>query len=112
MLPTLNPGALVLICPWRAAHEAPRRGEIVAARPSRLKGRAVIKRVAGMPGETIRLGARMQTLRAGEYFLLGESLDESTDSRSFGPVTRQELIGSIRRALWPWRRLILAAPSE
>ena len=76
-------------------------------------GRALIKRVIGLPGDTIRVADRVVyrngepllepyvhsengtqplgagdswTLAPGEYLLLGDHRDGSTDSRAFGPV--------------------------
>ncbi len=34
-------------------------------------------------------------LEADEYFLLGDNLDYSFDSRTFGPVSRECIIGRI-----------------
>ena len=47
-------------------------------------------------------------LREGEYFLLGDAGDESTDSRSFGPVPRKAIKGRAWLVYWPvsrWRRV-------
>ena len=82
---------------------APARGEIIAARPASLGGRACIKRVAGSPHERVRVGAREWALGEGQFFLLGDRTEDSLDSRSFGPVTYEELIGPVRLRLWPWK---------
>ena len=94
MRPTLQPGHLV----WVGASRHPQAGDIVAARPVACGGRAVIKRVAEMPHD-------------GEYVLLGDAPEESTDSRSFGPVAFEELLGVVTHRVWPigrpstWRRI-------
>ena len=85
MRPTLEPGSLV----WVARGRRPALGEIVAARPAACGGHAIIKRVAEVP-------------RDGEYVLLGDAPDESTDSRTFGPVSSNELLGVVTRRMWPW----------
>ena len=82
----------------------PRRGEIVAARPASAGGRAVVKRIAGLPLERVASGGREWALGPAEFFLLGDEAERSLDSRSFGPVTRDELIGPVWARLWPWTR--------
>ena len=44
-------------------------------------------------------------LGAGEFAVLGDRRDRSTDSRSFGPVRRNDLIAIVRFAYWPPRRM-------
>ena len=85
MRPTLEPGRLV----WVAHRRRPVPGDIVAARPAACGGRAVIKRVAEVP-------------RDGEYVLLGDAPDESTDSRSFGSVRADEIIGHVTHHFPAW----------
>jgi signal peptidase I len=41
-----------------------------------------------------------------EYLVLGDHRDASSDGRSFGPVRGGDLIGSVRFAYWPPRRLL------
>ena len=94
MLPALRPGDVVFVQESAFRRRAPRRGEIVVARPSSLGGRALVKRVVGTP-------------RPDEYFLLGDHAAESLDSRTLGPMTRRELIGRVWLRVWPPRVLAL-----
>ena len=103
MAPVLNPGELVVVQEGAYASTPPRRGEIVAARPAALGGRACVKRVAGIPHERVRVGEQEWRLREGQFFLLGDRTEHSLDSRAFGPVRREELMGPVRLRLWPWR---------
>ena len=106
MSPTLQPGDLVFVN-TRAYHaRPPRRGELVAARPSRFGGRALVKRIVGLPGEQLDVEGKCWHLGEGEFFLLGDQPKDSQDSRVFSPVTRLELIGQVRVRLWPWRRFV------
>ena len=106
MAPLLHPGQLVFID--QAAYETrpPRRGELVAARPAALGGsQAFVKRVVGLPNEQVEMDGRAWQLGAGEYFLVGDHHAHSIDSRTFGPVKHDELIGPVTARLWPWKRL-------
>jgi len=87
----------------------------------------LVKRVVGLPGERVRLaaggleidgqavpepylavpGAGQLELRLGpgEYLVLGDHRAASTDGRNFGPVGADALVGRVRFAYWPPRRL-------
>lgn len=104
MSPALNPGQLVLVREGEYGFRDPRRGEIVAARPASVGGRAFVKRVTGLPLERVAAGGREWTLGPDQFFLMGDDAQRSIDSRIFGPVARRELIGPVWARLWPWTR--------
>jgi signal peptidase I len=91
-------------------------------------GREVVKRVVGLPGERLRLhpgglevdgrpvpepylagppaaGTLEVELGPAEYLVLGDHRAASTDGRDFGPVGADALLGRVRFAYWPPRRL-------
>jgi len=103
MAPVLNPGELVLVREGAYDSRPPTLGEIVAARPASLGGQALIKRITGLPHERVAVDGREWQLADDEFFLLGDQREHSMDSRTFGPVTRQELIGPVRARVWPWK---------
>jgi nickel-type superoxide dismutase maturation protease len=76
MAPALRDGDWVIVVPLV---RPPRVGEIVLARDPRTPERLLLKRVAGVEG--------------GACVLLGDRPDESTDSRTFGPVARSLILG-------------------
>ncbi len=101
----------------------PERGEIVVFRPPQRDDQYYIKRVIGLPGETVEVrngvitvyneeypngfalkesyireiteGRDRRTLAADEYYLLGDNRDASLDSRYFGAVNIDEFIGRV-----------------
>ena len=100
MEPTLQPSALVFVS--ERIYEAclPERGDIVAAHVAALGGRTLVKRLVGLPHEQVEYAGRRWQLGAEQFFLLSDRSECGIDSRTFGPITRQELLGPVRR--WPW----------
>lgn len=108
MLPALEPGDRVVVV--RAGR--PRTGDIVACTDPRNPNRTVVKRVAALPGG--RLVLRDGTgLPAGHgYIVLGDNSDASTDSRHFGPIGANLIIGRlIFRYLPQGRAGVISRPS-
>jgi len=92
MLPALRRGDLLAVRALRPGE--PRLGQLVVARQS---GREVVKRVVRVPGE-------------GEppsegFWLEGDNAARSSDSRTAGPVLREELSGVVQARYWPLRRI-------
>jgi signal peptidase I len=124
MLPTLRQGdRFVMNCFFHRI--APlRRGDLVVVRDAS-SGQKIIKRVIALPHETIqlrdegvyingrllrepyvakgsythsrRMGHRVLSIPASEYFVMGDNRLVSQDSRWHGPVRRADLLGTVER---------------
>jgi len=82
MAPALHPGdrLVVVRLPWRPPF-GPVPGQVVAVRDPRRPDRILIKRV------------RSVDRRSGTLEVEGDDPRASTDSRSFGPVSRSAIVG-------------------
>ena len=90
MLPTLRPGDMLAVRFPRAGE--PVRGQIVVAATDE---RELVKRVIAGPGE--------RGLGPDEFWLEGDNVRVSSDSRARGPVPRAAILGIVRARYWPAR---------
>lgn len=118
----------------RHVFHGPRRGDIIILHPRQRGDRDLVKRVIGMPGDTfeIRDGVvivdgreliepyikepwRGQlnaiTIPAGRFFVMGDNRNGSLDSRSFGLVEEDDIVGKAMASWWPKEEWGLA-PNE
>lgn len=113
---------------------APQRGQIVIffTSPDRTSD-PLIKRVIGLPGDTIELrdgGVRINgvplnepylhdqftscnryckpiRLLPGTYFLMGDNRVNSLDSRDFGPIPADQIVGRVVMRYWPLDKIAI-----
>jgi hypothetical protein len=103
MEPTLPAGSLVAVAPLP---RDPQLGRVVVVR--RPDGSEHLKRIVGTPGSWVRLGWREMVLGPGNYAVAGDNRSRSTDSRHYGPVSREDVVAIARVCYWPprsWRLL-------
>ncbi len=100
MSPTLEPGDWALaVAAGRLRH-----GDVVVIEHPDRPGFEVVKRILALPGGLTADGL----LRSDEFWVEGDNGESSTDSRHFGPVTRDRVRARIRLVYWPpSRRRIL-----
>ncbi len=126
MLPNLHEGQYLIINKIVYKLHRPARGDIIVFEHPRHGGRDLIKRVIGLPGETIDI-RRGQVfvndiplsepyitdpglytghfvLGPDEYFVLGDNRTNSEDSHSWGPLKADKIIGKAALSYWPPER--------
>jgi signal peptidase I len=128
MLPTLEEQDRVLVNKLSYDLHGVHRGDLVVFKgPDQAEGqvRDLIKRVIGLPGETIEardgqllvngrvleepyLGDGITTgplepqrVPADHYFVMGDNRGNSKDSRFFGPIDEDSIIGRAFVRVWP-----------
>jgi len=132
MEPTLLPHDRVLVSKFIYRLREPARGDVIVLRYPRNPERNYIKRVIGLPGETIAikqgtLYVNGQPVRedylngetVGDFgpvtvpldsvFVMGDNRNNSEDSRAFGPLKRTLIVGQAVLIYWPPHRLRLIA---
>lgn len=139
MEPTLHVGDRVLVNKLSYDLHSVHIGDIVVfSRPPTEQDAAIkdlIKRVVGLPGETIQSGPAgqviidghaiaqpwltpqdrafpgpnipKQTLGPDEYYVLGDNRGNSADSRYIGPISGSLIVGKAELRVWPLTRLHL-----
>jgi signal peptidase I len=71
----------------------PKRGDIVVF-TSPVDGRLLVKRVAGVPGDEVRdIHGYRKVVPARHYFMAGDNEANSFDSRYWGCVPRERILG-------------------
>ena len=105
MQPALRPGDRVLFDRLAYKLRAPKAGEVVlCAHPARPRLR-MVKRILAAPGEPFVADGRREILGRGEYALIGDTPELSTDSRQLGPVRRRDILARAWLVYWPPERL-------
>jgi signal peptidase I len=131
MEPGLRTGELVLVNQLAYRFGSPKRGDVVVLHPpSDPSGRPFIKRIIALPGDVVTItttsiivdGVTLhepyiyplgpdeientsvldrQKIGPNEFFVLGDHRTNSTDSRVFGGVPRQNIVGRAEFVMWP-----------
>ncbi len=130
MLPNFHEGQFLIVSRAHYLLGQPGHGDIVVfdapGDDNRADNPLLIKRLIGLPGDHIRIensevfvnGVQLNesyinepefrcsrycdlTLGENEYFLMGDNRNDSNDSRAFGPVTRDRLVGEAIVRYWP-----------
>ncbi len=101
MVPTFESGDYLIIDEVTYRYREPQKGDVVVFRYPLDPSKFFIKRIVGLPGETLVADGREWRLGLDDYFVEGDNRPFSLDSRSWGPVPRENVIGRALLRLWP-----------
>lgn len=134
MEPNFQNGEYILTNKLLYKFREPERGDVVIFKSPRNKEIDYIKRIIGLPGDTVQLanntffvngqkveepylspgiavfgGSYLQEgqeiiVPPGTYFVAGDNRPHSSDSREFGPVPLEDFIGAAFLRYWPFDR--------
>ncbi len=129
MDPTFENGQYLIVDELSYRFEAPQRGDVIIFRYPKNPSEFFIKRIIGLPGETVSIHNNIVSVAqaggstvalaepyvvnlgdgpdtsfavpAGEYFVMGDNRPESSDSRVWGLLPAQNIIGRAFLRLLP-----------
>jgi len=150
MEPNFSSGDYLIVDEISYRFRMPQRGETIVFYYPKDKNQRFIKRIIGLPGETVYiLGTEVYVktldnkildfsglqyskgidaqeneifkqalenrsqkiyLKEDEYFVMGDNRLHSYDSRSWGPVSRKDIIGRVILRLWPINNITYFSP--
>ncbi len=130
MEPGLYTGDWVMVNKLAYTFGAPQRGDVIVFHPPSDPSELYVKRLIGLPGDTVTVtssavyvnndklsepyiypltGSEVENPQAvpplklapGQYFMMGDHRQDSNDSRVFGPVPKQNIVGKAQAVFWP-----------
>ncbi len=100
MEPTFDDGQLIPVALGSYWFSPPRSGDVVVVQDAQQGKTRFTKRIAGVPGDTVTVRGLPVQLAADQFYVVGDNLPHSTDSRIFGPVDRSRIMGSVLATDW------------
>lgn len=127
---TFSTGQYLIVDQLTYHLEDPKRGDVIIFRYPKDPSKFFIKRVIGIPGDTVSISGRdvtiinsehpegilldesyildmrpsatmTETLGENEYFVMGDNRDASSDSRAWGVLKRDNIVGRAFLRLFP-----------
>lgn len=130
MDPTFKNGQYLIVDELTYHFETPKRGSVLIFKYPKDTSKYFIKRVIGLPGETVSIkngavtivnasnpqgftlsepyikyeknDSESYTLGTNEYFVMGDNRYGSSDSRIWGAVPKEDLVGRPVVRFWPF----------
>lgn len=134
MEPNFEGGDYLIVDEISYRLRSPARGEVIVFKNPQNQSQRFIKRIIGLPGETVEFKAgrimisedsekfvpldelaylpistqtnprmfEIITLNKDEYFVLGDNRLNSSDSRVFGSLPRENIVGRVVFRAWPF----------
>ena len=140
MEPNFENGDYLIIDELSYRLRSPERGEVIVFKYPNDPSQKYIKRIVGLPGEKVEIqdgkimvykgdegevlnetdylpaslftaGSLNIILGENEYFVLGDNRSASSDSRRWGPLPEENIIGQVFLRAWPMNSLAkISAP--
>lgn len=124
MQPTLEDGQYLLINKIGLHFRQPERGDVIVFKYPVDPTKSFVKRVIGLPGDTVEVrdrevyvndqkliepyikeapnsGIPRTIVPPGDYFVMGDNRNNSSDSRMWGPLPEDDVIGEAWLTYWP-----------
>lgn len=133
MEPTLSNAEYLIVDKIEYRLHDPKRGDVIVFRAPEAPDQNYIKRIIGLPGETVTIqnttvyvdGKEIseryiashaitqrsddetptfyleQKMGPNEYFVMGDNRDHSSDSRRWGPLPKENILGKAQVVLFP-----------
>lgn len=130
MVPNFHSGDYLIIDEISYRFHAPERGDVIVFKYPIIPSHKFIKRIIGLPGETVSIknneitifdkDGKQQTLQESyltdpavtygdmqvvldndQYFVLGDNRPYSSDSRAWGPLPKNNIIGKVLIRIFP-----------
>lgn len=131
MVPNFHEGDYLIIDEISYRFSSPQRGDVIVFKYPKNPSYKFIKRVIGLPGETVEIkdnqitiydkdnqpqlikesyipeanktyGDMKVLLTGDQYFVLGDNRSYSSDSRDWGPLPKENIIGKVFLRLFPF----------
>lgn len=138
MLPTYQDGNYILTDKLSYRFGAPQHGDVIVLKNPKNESQDFIKRIMGVPGDKVKVSngkvyindqlknepylpadRRSQygnflkenqdfQVPNDQYFVMGDNREHSSDSREWGTITKEEIVGKVFFRYWPVNEFGLA----